>query len=128
MKYKVTLNGKTYEVEVEENGNAIMLDEYEAVAPKAPVAEAPVSQAPAAPAAAPAGNASANAVMAPLPGTILQIKGQVGQAVKAGETVIIIEAMKMENEIVAPRDGTITAIYAQKGTTVANGTPLFEIA
>ncbi len=131
MKYKVTLNGKTYEVEVEENGNAIMLDEYEAVAPKAPVAEAPVAQAPAtpaAPAAAPAGNASANAVKAPLPGTILQIKGQVGQAVKAGETVIIIEAMKMENEIVAPRDGTITAIYAQKGTTVANGTPLFEIA
>lgn len=131
MKYKVTLNNKTYEVEVEK-GEAIILDEYEAVAPKATTAApapvvastAPVASAPATPVA----NASANAVKAPLPGVVVQVKAQVGQAVKAGDEVVIIEAMKMENEIVAPRAGTITAIYAQKGSSVTAGAPLFEIA
>lgn len=132
MKYKVTLNNKVYEVEVEK-GEAIILDEYEATAPQvssAPVAQpAPaVSQSAPAPVAAPAVNASANAVKSPLPGVVVQIKAQVGQAVKAGDEVVIIEAMKMENEIVAPRDGTITQIYAQKGSSVVAGAPLFEIA
>lgn len=132
MKYKVTLNNKVYEVEVEK-GEAIILDEYEAAspapaaAPVAPVA-ASVASAPQAAPAAPATNASANAVKAPLPGVVVQIKAQVGQAVKAGDEVVIIEAMKMENEIVAPRDGTITAIYAQKGSSVTAGAPLFDIA
>ena len=133
MKYKVTLNGKTYEVEVEK-GEAFLLKEYEAAAPAAPVA-APVATAPAAPAAPAAAPAAASvqlgagtAVNAPLPGTVLQIKASVGQAVKAGETVMIIEAMKMENEIVAPRDGKITSVVVQKGAAVNAGDPLFTIA
>lgn len=133
MKYKVTLNGKTYEVEVEK-GEAVLLKEYEAAAPAAPVA-APVATAPAAPAAPTAAPAAASvqlgagtAVNAPLPGTVLQIKASVGQAVKAGETVMIIEAMKMENEIVAPRDGKITSVVVQKGAAVNAGDPLFTIA
>lgn len=133
MKYKVTLNEKTYEVEVEK-GEAVLLKEYEAAAPAAPVA-APVATAPAAPAAPAAAPAAASvqlgagtAVNAPLPGTVLQIKASVGQAVKAGETVMIIEAMKMENEIVAPRDGKITSVVVQKGAAVNAGDPLFTIA
>lgn len=133
MKYKVTLNGKTYEVEVEK-GEAVLLKEYEAAAPAAPVA-APVATAPAAPAAPVAAPAAASvqlgagtAVNAPLPGTVLQIKASVGQAVKAGETVMIIEAMKMENEIVAPRDGKITSVVVQKGAAVNASDPLFTIA
>lgn len=133
MKYKVTLNGKTYEVEVEK-GEAVLLKEYEAAAPAAPVA-APVATAPAAPAAPAAAPAAASvqlgagtAVNAPLPGTVLQIKASVGQAVKAGETVMIIEAMKMENEIGAPKDGKITSVVVQKGAAVKAGDPLFTIA
>lgn len=133
MKYKVTLNGKTYEVEVEK-GEAVLLKEYEAAAPAAPVA-APVATAPAAPAAPAAAPAAASvqlgagtAVNAPLPGTVLQIKASVGQAVKAGETVMIIEAMKMENEIVAPKDGKITSVVVQKGAAVNASDPLFTIA
>ncbi len=127
-KYKVSLHGKMYEVEVEK-GEAILLDEYEITAPKAPVAVAPVAPVAAAPAvAAPAVNASENAVKAPLPGVVVAVKASVGQAVKAGDTVVIIEAMKMENEIVAPNGGTIKAIHVQKGASVQTDAPLFEIA
>ena len=127
MKYKVTLNDKVYEVEVEK-GEAILVDEYERMAPVAPA----VASAPVAPAVAPAPaqnvNASASAVKAPLPGVVVAVKAQVGQAVKAGEAVVIIEAMKMENEIVAPVAGTVKAIYVQKGTSVQTDAPLFELA
>lgn len=128
-KYKVSLNGKIYEVEVEK-GEAILLDEYELVAPKvAPaVASAPAQVEAPVQASAPAVNAGASAVKAPLPGVVVAVKAQVGQAVKAGETVLIIEAMKMENEIVAPSAGTVKAIYVQKGATVQTDAPLFEIA
>ena len=129
-KYKVSLNGKIYEVEVEK-GEAILLDEYEIVSPKAAPAPAPVASAPAAapaPASAPAINAGESAVKAPLPGVVVAVKAQVGQAVKAGEAVVIIEAMKMENEIVAPVAGTVKAIYVQKGASVQTDAPLFEIA
>lgn len=137
MKYKVTLNGKIYEVEVEK-GEAVLLKEYAAAAPQpavaaapaapaAPAAAAPAAAAPAA--AAPAASLGAGkAVVAPLPGTVLQIKAAVGQAVKAGETVVIIEAMKMENEVVAPSDGKITSIVCQKGAAVQANDPLFTIA
>lgn len=127
MKYKVTLNGKTYEVVVEK-GEAIVAKEYEAVAPQAPQAsQAPVqAAAPQAPAqAAPAG---ANAVVAPLSGTITNVPAKVGQAVKKGTPIVIIEAMKMENEIVAAKDGTITNIFVSKGQSVATGDALFELA
>lgn len=132
MKYKVTLNGKIYEVEVEK-GEAVLLKEYAAAAPApAPAAAAPAAPAAPAPApAAPAASANLGAgrvVGAPLPGTVLQVKGSEGQKVKAGETIIIIEAMKMENEVVAPVDGTITSIVAQKGAAVQANDPLFTIA
>ena len=129
MKYKVTLNGRTYEVEVEA-GKAMLLDEYEAIAP-APVAAAPaaapVAAAPAAAPAAPAVTGSGEAVNAPMPGTILKVNVQNGQAVKAGQVLVVLEAMKMENEIMAPKDGTITAVAVQKGASVDTGAPLVFI-
>ena len=130
MKYKVTLNGRTYEVEVE-HGKAILLDEYEAVAP-APVAAAPAAAAPAAaaPAAAPAAavvTGASEAVNAPMPGNILKVNVQNGQAVKAGTVLVVLEAMKMENEIMAPKDGTVTQVLVSKGSTVDTGAPLVVI-
>ena len=127
MKYKVKLNGKIYEVEVEK-GNAELLAEYDAIsAPAAaPVVTAPTPAAPAAVAPIPA--ASGNATPSPLPGMVVAVKKNVGDKVKAGEVVMLIEAMKMENEISATKDGTLVAVLAPKGTQVQVGTPLFEIA
>lgn len=113
MKYVVTLNGKNYEVEVEET-DAVITAVTDA-APAAPVAAA----APAAPAAAPAAAADGQKVLSPMPGTILSVNVSVGSAVKAGEVILILEAMKMENEIVAPCDGTVKQLAVQKGSTVA---------
>ena len=129
MIYKVTLNGKVYEVEVEK-GEAVIQAEYEAALPAAaPAAPAPVqAQAPAAPAAsAPAASAGAGTVLSPLPGNINEIRFSAGQTVKAGDVVIILEAMKMENEIVAPKAGTLTKIHVQKGAVVNTGDPLFDV-
>ena len=130
MKYKVTLNGRTYEVEVE-HGKAILLDEYEAIAP-APVAAAPAAApaAAAAPVAAPAApvvTGAGEAVNAPMPGNILKVNVQNGQAVKAGTVLVVLEAMKMENEIMAPKDGTVTQVLVSKGSTVDTGAPLVVI-
>ena len=119
MIYKVTLNGKVYEVEVEK-GEAVIQAEYEAALPQAAPAPAP-----AAPAPAPA--VGANTVPAPLPGNINEVRFSAGQSVKAGDVVIILEAMKMENEIVAPRAGTLTKVHVQKGAVVNTGDPLFDI-
>ena len=115
MKYKVTLNQKVYEVEVEA-GKAVLLDEYEACAP-----------APAAAPAAPAGAAGAVAVKAPMPGNILDVKVAAGASVKAGDVLVILEAMKMENEIVAPQDGTVASINVNKGDTVNSGDVLVSM-
>ena len=130
MKYKVTLNGRTYEVEVE-HGKAILLDEYEAIAP-APVAAAPVAAAPAAaaPAAAPAApvvTGAGEAVNAPMPGNILEVNVNVGDAVKEGQVLVVLEAMKMENEIMAPKAGTVTQVLVSKGSTVDTGAPMVVI-
>ena len=130
MKYKITLQGRTYEVEVE-RGEAMLLDEYDA---KAPVPAAP-AVAPAAPADAPAAApapaagpvAAGTKVDSPLPGNILDIKVSVGQAVKAGDVLIIIEAMKMENEVAAPCDGVVKQIVTSKGAVVATGDTLLVI-
>ncbi len=142
MKYKVTLKGKTYEVEVEK-GEAMILDEYAAAAPApaavptpaaAPAAPAPTpapAPAPAAPAtpapATPAPAASGTVVTSPLPGNVLSINVNVGDAVKAGQLLVLIEAMKMENEIVAPTDGVVKQIVASKGAVVATGDTLLVI-
>ena len=129
MKYKVTLNGRTYEVEVEA-GQAMLLAEYEAVAPAAPVAAAPVAAAPAAPAAAPAApvvTGAGESVSAPMPGTILKVNVTAGQAVKEGDLLCVLEAMKMENEILAPKAGTITQVVTAKGASVNTGDALVVI-
>ena len=127
MKYKVTLNGRTYEVEVEA-GKAMLLDEYEAVVPSAPaaapaaVAAAPVAAAPAAAPAAPAAPVAAGeAVTAPMPGNILKVAVTVGQTVKEGDLLLVLEAMKMENEIFAPCNGTVAQVLVSKGSTVDTG-------
>ena len=129
MKYKVTLNGRTYEVEVEA-GKAMLLSEYEAVAPAPAAAPAAPAAAPAAPAAAPAARAvtgSGEAVNAPMPGNILKVNVKVGDAVKSGTVLVVLEAMKMVNEIMAPKDGTVTQVLVSKGSTVDTGAALVVI-
>ena len=131
MKYKVTLNGRTYEVEVEA-GKAMLLDEYEAIAPAAPVAAPAVAAPAAAPAAAPVSAApvvtgAGEAVNAPMPGTILKVNVQNGQAVKEGQVLCVLEAMKMENEILASKNGTVTQVVVQKGSSVNTGDALVVI-
>lgn len=132
MKYKVTLNKKTYEVEVEA-GKAMLLDEYEAYAPAPAPAAAPAvpAAAPSAPAPAPAAaavTAAGETIAAPMPGNILRIEVNQGDAVKKGQTLLILEAMKMENEIAAPRDGTVAQVVTAKGAVVETGTPLLVLA
>lgn len=130
MKYKVTLNGKTYEVEVEK-GEAILVDEYAAYAPAAPApAAAPVAAAPAAATAAPAAApvAGGETVNSPMPGNILRIDVKAGDTVKAGQILVILEAMKMENEIVAPHDATVAQVVTTKGAVVDTGAPLIVLA
>ena len=129
MKYKVTLNNRTYEVEVEE-GKAMLIDEYEAYAPAAP---APVAAAPAAAPAAPAAPAGAalaagEVVKSPMPGNILKINVAQGQKINEGDVLIVLEAMKMENEIVATKSGTVAQIVTAKGAVVETGAPLVVIA
>ena len=114
-KYNITVNGTTYAVEVEDLGGA------PAPAPAAAPAPAPV----AAPAAAPAGGAGS--ITAPMPGTVLDVKVTEGQAVNAGDTVLILEAMKMENEIAAPAAGTVDKIVAAKGASVNSGDVLITL-
>ena len=132
MKYKVTLNHRVYEVEVEE-GQAMLVDEYELKAPAAPAA-APVAAAAApvaaAPAAAPAaaGLAAGEPVKSPMPGNILKICVSQGQQVNEGDLLIVLEAMKMENEIVATKAGTVAQIAVSKGAVVETGTVLAVIA
>lgn len=133
MKYKVTLNNRVYEVEVEE-GTAMLVDEYELAAPAAPapvaapvaVAAAPVAAAPAA--AAPVAVAGGEPVKSPMPGNILKINVAPGQVVKEGDVLIVLEAMKMENDVVAPRDGTVAQIVVSKGAVVETGTTLVVMA
>ena len=132
MKYKVTLNNKTYEVEVEA-GEAMLVDEYEAYAPAAPApvaaaapAAAPAAAAPAAPAGA--ALAAGEVIKSPMPGDILKINVSNGQKVNEGDVLLILEAMKMENEVVATKAGTVAQIVVAKGAVVETGAPLVVIA
>ena len=112
-KYKVNVNGTVYEITLE------VMDGAPAAAPAAPAA------APAAPvAAAPAGGEK---VSAPMPGTILSVNVQNGSAVKKGDVLLILEAMKMENEIMAPCDGTVASVSVTKGAAVESGSLLCVI-
>ena len=128
MKYKVTLNNRTYEVEVEA-GQAMLVDEYESYAPAPAAAPAPAPAAPAAaPAAASPALAAGEVVKSPMPGNILKINVTVGQKVNEGDTLLVLEAMKMENEVAAPRSGTVAQIIVSKGAVVETGAPLVVIS
>ena len=125
MKYVATLNGKKYEVEIERVDEYRPLDRGAQVSAPAPIlAAAPAPKAAPAPAAAPAAPAGAVAVTAPMPGKILGVKASAGQAVKRGQVLLILEAMKMENEIVAPQDGTVATINVAVGDSVEPGATL----
>ena len=116
--FKVTVDGVVYDVTVEETSNA-----GAASAPAAPVQKPAAKPAAAAP-AAPAGAKGGVSVKAPMPGSIMQVNVAVGDKVKKGAVLCVLEAMKMENEICAPRAGTIGSICVQKGASVATGAPL----
>ena len=125
MKFKLTMNERTFEVEVE-LAEAMTLPEYESYmpAPAAPVAEAaPV----AAPAAAPSVVGEGHRVDSPMPGTILKVNVAEGQAVKEGDVLLILEAMKMENEIMAPQAGTVKQVLVSKGSSVETGSVMVVI-
>ena len=120
-KYNIVVNGTTYQVEVEEVGGVPSAPKAAPAPAPAPVAAAP-APAPAAPAAPVA--AGDKAIVSPLPGTVLDVRVSAGQAVKAGDILLILEAMKMENEILAPHDGTIDTVSVTKGASVNSGDPL----
>ena len=120
--YTITVNGTAYEVTVEENGNTAA--PVAAAAPKA-AAPAPKAAPAAAPkAAAPAAGAGSVKVSAAVPGKVVKIVASVGQSVKAGDSVVIVESMKMEIPVVAPSDGTIASIDVAEGAAVENGDTL----
>lgn len=129
MKYKVTLNNRVYEVEVDQ-GEAMLVNEYELAAPAAAATAAPATPVAAAPAAAPAAGALAagEVITSPMPGNILKINVTQGQKVNEGDVLIVLEAMKMENEISATKSGTVAQISVTKGAVVETGTPLVVIA
>lgn len=111
--YKVNVNGNVYEITIE------VIDKADI---KAPAAQAPAPAA--APVAAPAG---AQTISAPMPGTILKVNVSNGQAVKKGDVLMVLEAMKMENEILAPNDGTVSSVNVAQGATVESGTVLCSL-
>ena len=113
--YKVTVNGNVYEITLE------VIDKSEVKAAPAPVAAAP------APAAAPVAAGGAT-ITAPMPGTILKVNVQNGASVKKGDVLMILEAMKMENEIMAPADGTVASVSVTNGASVEAGTVLCTLA
>lgn len=137
--YKFKINGKDYAVTIgEAEGKMLSVNvngasyevELENAPVQAPVQAAPAPQAAATPAPAAAPKAAAGAgekVNSPLPGVIIEVSVKEGQAVKAGQKVAVLEAMKMENEISAPKDGTVTAIHVNKGDSVLEGAPIVSI-
>lgn len=121
-KFLINVNGNSYEVEVEEVGGASAPMAAAPVAPAAPAVPAPAAAAPAAPAAA------GEQVKSPMPGNILDVKVAVGDTVAESDVLIILEAMKMENEIVAPCSGKVASVNVQKGATVNSDDLLVVIA
>ncbi len=140
--YKFKINGNEYNVDINSvegntadvtvNGASYKVEMETPIAPAAPVA-APAAQAPATAATAPApapsaGSGAGKAITSPLPGVIIEVSVKEGQAVKAGQKVAVIEAMKMENEIQASSDGTVTAVLVNKGDSVLEGAEIVKIA
>ena len=123
--YRITVNGIAYDVAVEELGAGAVTASVPVASVPSPVAPAPA----AAPAPAPAAGGSDGAVKvaAPMPGKILAVKANVGQAVKRGDVIMILEAMKMENEITAPEAGTIASINVSAGDSVESGDTLASL-
>ncbi len=139
-KFSITVNGQAYEVELQQIGGAPVFAAAPVAAPAAapaPVAAAPApvaapaaapkAAAPAAPKAAHAAAAGGEPVNAPMPGTILDVKVSAGQAVKKGDVLVILEAMKMENEIMAARDGVVAGVNVTKGASVNSGDVLLTL-
>lgn len=123
--FNITVNGQTYVVDVEEVGGVQTAAPVRAAAP---VAAAPVAAAPAAAPKAAAPVAGGEPVKAPMPGNILDVKVKVGDTVKAGTVLCVLEAMKMENEIPAPKDGKVVQVAVSKGATVGAGDTLVVLA
>jgi biotin carboxyl carrier protein len=138
--YSFKINGKQYDVtvgpadgkhiQVNVNGADYSVEMESADGPSAsePVQAAPATAAPAAPETAAPAAASGQVVPTPMPGVIIEVSVREGQAVKAGEKVAVLEAMKMENEIASPKDGTVTAVHVDKGASVGEGDPIVTIA
>ena len=146
-KYKFKINGGEYDVtinavegsiaDVQVNGTQYKVEIQDAPSGAAPAAAAPVpsaptqvsAPAPSAPAPAPAAaSGKGESVTSPLPGVIIEVSVTAGQAVKAGQKVAVLEAMKMENEIQAPKDGTVTAVHVSKGDSILEGADIVTIA
>ena len=119
--YTITVNGVAYDVTVEEKNGGVV-SAPKAVEKSAPVASVPVASAPQV--AAKEGNV---AVSAPMPGKILAVKAKEGDSVKAGDVLLVLEAMKMENDIVAPQDGVVASINVKVGDSVESGAKLASL-
>lgn len=124
-KFMINVNGKSYEVEVEEIGGAAPLSPAPAAPAAAPKAAPAPKSAPAPAAAPPAGS---TVVSAPMPGNVVSVKVNVGDTVKEGDVLCVLEAMKMENEIMAPKAGKIVAVNTSQGASVNSGDALVSIA
>lgn len=128
-RYTITVNGKAYDVQVEEAAQGAAPAPVPAAPVSAPAPAAAPTPAPAAPAPAPAAApAGAVAVNAPMPGNILDVRVTEGAAVKKGDILVILEAMKMENEIMAPQDGVVTGLSVRKGDTVNSNDRICSLA
>jgi biotin carboxyl carrier protein len=122
-KYNITVNGNTYEVEVEELGSQASPQRPQVSTQQAQPQSAPKSQ-PQKPQTAPAGGGN---ISAPMPGTINDVRVKVGDSIKKGQVLLILEAMKMENEIMASSDGTVKSVIVSKGASVSAGDALITL-
>ena len=122
-RFNISVNGHAYDVQVEEVAAGGATAAVPTAAPAAPAAPAPAP----APAAAPAAPAGAETINAPMPGNIVNVQVKAGDTVTKGQVLLVLEAMKMENEIMAPRDGVIAGVHVNKGDSVDSGKLLISM-